>query len=741
MSSLKRGRDSKDDDNDNIEPPLKRHKSSHSNTNNNKNENKNILLPINECKDEILSIINDSDNDIIIITGDTGSGKSTQLSQILYSTNLYKSIIITQPRRIGAVSLSRRVAKEMNTNLGDIVGYQIRFNDYSSSNTKIKYVTDGILLRELLNNDHKIKYDVIILDEAHERSLQTDILFSILRDKIQRKENKFKLLITSATLNVDKFSSFFMNAPVYHINGRCFPVETFHIKQEQRDYINACIDTILQIHINQSLGHILCFLTGQEEIERACKLLGDKLDDIDEDELKYDCVILPAYGSLSYDKQQQIFAKVPDNCRKIIFATNIAETSLTVSDITYVIDPGLVKQKQFNFDTGIDELIINNISKISAIQRKGRAGRTKNGKCYRLYTKKELNEFDKETVPEILRANLCSTILTLKVMGIDNINNFEYLDKPNEFAFINALNKLYLLGAIDKNGKINKKIGYKMSKFPLDPIYSKILIESMEYESLDIALNLVSIISANNGNSSNIFIKNKNEQFESKYGDIISWLLVFNYFLKNDEQYEWCKDNFVNYKILKNALKIRDQLKQIVEREFDNNLLLKQSLKPIKSIRKVLAKSLFMQSAIKIDRKQNDNQNNRNLAFKSYGNSDYSDNVYIHPSSISTSMDELKWIIYLEITYTSKPYMKGICCIKYEWIKKLLPKCGHKIKWIESKENDVDDENKSKTNQNESSGNNKNDGNKNKKREKIDVNSVKERYLKRKMLKNKLKSL
>ena len=347
MASKRQRDDDDDDENDPMNPAPKKHKASNTiNTDTNSISH----LPINECKDEILSIINDRLNDIIIITGDTGSGKSTQLSQILYKSKLYNNIIITQPRRIGAVSLARRVSKEMNVSLGDLIGYQIRFQDYTHPiDTKIKYVTDGILLREILsiknNQQFQLKYDVIILDEAHERSLQTDILFSILRDMLKSKKYKFKLLITSATLNVDKFSDFFDGAPVYHIKGRCYPVEVFHIKSEESDYISSCTDTIINIHFNNDdNGHILCFLTGQQEIERACKILGDKIDAIlseSEDDPPYNCVILPAYGSLSYDKQQKIFAKVPENCRKIIFATNIAETSLTINDIKYVIDPGL----------------------------------------------------------------------------------------------------------------------------------------------------------------------------------------------------------------------------------------------------------------------------------------------------------------------------------------------------------------------------------------------------------------
>ena len=427
--ALKRGRD--DDESESIIPTNKRQKVSN---------DTDQSLPIDRCEEEILSLVTNPNNDIVIITGDTGSGKSTKLSQILYKSGKFKSIVVTQPRRIGAVSVSRRVATEMNCALGTTVGFRVRFNDCTSRDTKIRYVTDGILLRELTRHSKAVeKYDVIILDEAHERSLDTDILFSVLRQMTRKRRgrksknskssksvqsHRLKVIITSATLPMDKFCRFFEGAPLYHIEGRCHPVEVFHCKQPEREYLNAAIEAALRVHLQETdvseqgqLGHILCFLTGKEEIDRAVHLMGEAVDEaisIAESETEGnqvpDSIILGASGSMSQRDQQRIFAAVPPNCRKIIFATNIAETSLTVEGVAYVIDPGLVKQRQFEAEYGMDRLSVVSISKSAAVQRKGRAGRTRTGKCYRLYTRTELSEFDDDTLPEISRSDLCGTV-------------------------------------------------------------------------------------------------------------------------------------------------------------------------------------------------------------------------------------------------------------------------------------------------------------------------------------------
>ncbi|ETO29245.1 DEAD/DEAH box helicase [Reticulomyxa filosa] len=394
-------------------------------------------------------------------------------------------------------------------------------------------------------------------------------------------------------------------------------------------YVEASVEAALKIHQSKPPdGHILVFLTGQDEIDRACSLLGKRLDELELNGVNMpDVVILPAYAALSPEKQQMIFAKVPNNCRKIIFATNIAETSLTVDGVAYVIDPGLVKQKRFNPLTGMDALVIVNISRVAALQRLGRAGRTKEGECYRLYTTQEFEkEFPLETEPEIQRTNLCSTVLTLKSIGIDDPVKFQYLDRPSEEAIIEALVELYLLNCIDSTGKITD-VGKQISEFPLHPIFGKILIESVAHHCVEAALVVVSMASAggeevfvNPGRNAPAEVMDRaykaRVKFESRYGDPITWLLTFSDYMSEEQKWkeeknpskelkavlhEWCQNKFVKYRILERARDIKHQLKEIMIKMFNEKDLEKTTIKQIKHVRKCLSKALFMQSALKID--------------------------------------------------------------------------------------------------------------------------------------------
>jgi ATP-dependent RNA helicase DHX8/PRP22 len=310
-------------------------------------------LPIFNFKKDLLKSLSEIKENVLIIIGETGSGKSTQISQYLIEANYHKSGIIgiTQPRRVGAVSVARRVAEEFGCDIGDEVGYTVRFSNVTSSRTIIKYMTDGILLRECLVDSNLKNYSVIILDEAHERSVNTDILFGLMK-MIIKKRLDLKLLITSATLEETKFSSFFHDCPIFIVPGRSFPVEIFYVEERPVDYVEASLDIILKIHENEPQGDILLFLTGQSEIDQACKRLQKKfqkllIDRGSDKEIK-DLLILPLYAALPPSEQVLVFQSTPMNTRKVVIATNIAETSLTVDGIVYVIDPGYVKQKGFN---------------------------------------------------------------------------------------------------------------------------------------------------------------------------------------------------------------------------------------------------------------------------------------------------------------------------------------------------------------------------------------------------------
>jgi len=573
-------------------------------------------LPIYQYREDIVKLI--KENLFCIITGDTGSGKTTQLPQYviehlkacdllymnnneegikeesetvdkinnnsnikLYDTTIIKStiisksqidvpkIVITQPRRVAAIQMAKRVSYERRSTLGKEVGYSIRFEDCSSEETIVKFVTDGILVRECLADHNLSKYNVIILDEAHERSLYTDILFALCKKAVLKRNGDLRMIITSATLDTKQFSSYFNNCPVFQVAGRSHPVDIVYFNSRMEKRVENSVKLAIRIHLHESPGHILSFLTGFEECEQACKLCYQKLEELaSKGKNVPPMVIMPLYGAQNTDEQGMIFDKVPDNCRKLIFSTNIAETSLTVDGIGYVIDCGYVKQKIFNSKTSMDSLTIVPISKVQAVQRTGRAGRTGPGKCIRLYSEQFFEtQMSKASIPEILRVNLASTILTLKSMGIDNIVDFDFMEKPEKESILEALKQLYYLQAIDQDGRITR-LGIEISKFPLDCTYSRCLIASHFFNIKEEMNTLVSLISCENvwfnvnkyDEERKAIFDQKKLEFVDKFSDHMSFLNIYKEWEYNNFSEDWCKQNFLHYRALKQARKIRDQI-------------------------------------------------------------------------------------------------------------------------------------------------------------------------------------
>jgi len=354
-----------------------------------------------------------------------------------------KNIACTQPRRVAAMSVAKRVSEEMDVALGSTVGYTIRFEDKTTHATRLKYQTDGMLLRESMHDPLLSKYNVIILDEAHERTLSTDILFGLLKE-ILPKRPELKVVVMSATLNAERFQQYFEGSPMLDVPGRMFPVEVFYTQTPEQDYFSSAVKTVLQIHVDEGPGDVLVFLTGEEEIENACtdirnecKKLGDEAGPI---------TVIPLYSSLPPQQQNRIFDEAPPPNkkgklgRKVVVSTNIAETSLTIDGVVYVVDPGLSKQKVYNPRLRIESLLVSPISRASAKQRAGRAGRTRPGKCYRLFTERSFNQDLKEnSYPEIQRSNLATVVLNLKKLGIDDIVHFDYMDPPAPETLMRAL--------------------------------------------------------------------------------------------------------------------------------------------------------------------------------------------------------------------------------------------------------------------------------------------------------------
>lgn len=393
-------------------------------------------LPVFTCRSQLLNVIRE--NQITVIVGETGSGKTTQLTQYMHEDGYseFGMIGCTQPRRVAAMSVAKRVAEEMNIELGSLVGYAIRFEDLTSADTVIKYMTDGVLLRESLRESDLDSYSVLIMDEAHERSLHTDVLFGILR-KIVARRRDLKLIITSATLNAERFSNFFGGVPIYRIPGRTFHVEKYFAKTPPEDYVEAAVKQVMTIHLSFPVGDILVFMTGQEDIEATCQVIAERAAALDG---VPPILLLPMYSQLPADLQAKIFDGTQDGSRKCIISTNIAETSLTVDGIKYVVDCGYSKIKVYNPKIGMDALQIGPESQANANQRAGRAGRTGPGFCYRLFTERQyVSEMLVNQIPEIQRTNLGNVVLLLKSLGVEDLLAFDFMDPPPQENIMNSV--------------------------------------------------------------------------------------------------------------------------------------------------------------------------------------------------------------------------------------------------------------------------------------------------------------
>ena len=481
------------------------------------------ILPVELFFGEILGFL--SKNNILLIVGDTGSGKTTKLPIFLNFSGLQKSKVIccVQPRRIGAISISKMISKSMNVSLGSEVGFTIRFENYSSRRTKINFVTDGILLKEFTKNPLLEKYSILILDEIHERSSNIELILSLCKNLLKIRAD-LKLIMTSATINVEKFSKFFSNCPILCIPGKTFSIKLNYLKNFFAEFISNCYNSIIRIIKNSSDGDILVFLPGEKDIDTLGNLL---FISIEKKNITENVDIIPVFGNLPFKIQTKITRKNNQH-RRIILSTNISETSLTIPGILYIIDSGLIKKKLFNHFSFSHKLFTIPTSKSSAIQRAGRAGRTKNGTCLRNYTKWsyrfEMKEF---FCPEIKRGDFARIILFLKGLGLENIFSFDWIDFPTKNSFLSGLKTLFSLGALNKNGNLTKS-GRKILELPLDPQLGKSMISSHENGFLDDFIPIASLLLSNIPLEN--FCKIKNSFLKSSFvtGDHSFLLLIFN---------------------------------------------------------------------------------------------------------------------------------------------------------------------------------------------------------------------
>lgn len=524
-------------------------------------------LPVHKFRKQLLDAVNE--NQLMIVVGDTGSGKTTQLTQYLAEGGFADNGIIgcTQPRRVAAMSVAKRVAEEVGCKLGQEVGYTIRFEDCTSPETKIKYMTDGMLQREVLLDPNLRKYSVIMLDEAHERTIATDVLFGLLKKTLKRRLD-LKVIVTSATLDADKFSEYFNKCPIFTIPGRTYPVEIMYSREPESDYLDAALVTVMQIHLTEPQGDILLFLTGQEEIDTSCEILYERMKALGPS--VPELIILPVYSALPSEMQSKIFEPAPPGSRKVVIATNIAETSITIDQIYYVIDPGFVKQNAYDPKLGMDSLVVTPISQAQAKQRAGRAGRTGPGKTFRLYTEAAFqSEMLPTSIPEIQRQNLSHTILMLKAMGINDLLHFDFMDPPPTNTMLTALEELYALSALDDEGLLTR-LGRKMADFPMEPALAKVLIYSVDMGCSDEILSIVAMLSVQT-----VFYRPKEKQtqadqkkakFHDPHGDHLTLLNVYNGWKRSKFSNPWCFENFIQARSMRRAQDVRQQLVSIMER-------------------------------------------------------------------------------------------------------------------------------------------------------------------------------
>eukprot|EP01105_Mastigella_eilhardi_P014061 TRINITY_DN319_c0_g1_i1.p1 TRINITY_DN319_c0_g1~~TRINITY_DN319_c0_g1_i1.p1 ORF type:complete len:697 (-),score=165.37 TRINITY_DN319_c0_g1_i1:1149-3239(-) len=640
-----------------------------------------VRLPIFQCRSQLLYCLEKCA--VVVIIGETGCGKTTQIPQYLLEagwTEGGRMVCCTQPRRIAATSVAQRVASEMGCQLGQEVGYAIRFEDCCSAATKIKYVTDGMLVRETMLDPLLSRYSAIMLDEVHERSLYTDILLGLLK-KIRRKRPDLRLVVASATLNAEQIRDFFETNTtsdrtkdttcILSIEGRTFPVTTFYAEQPVSDYMEAALSAVLEIHGQEPAGDVLVFLTGQEEIDKMVELIHERAAALPNTRDKRgpppnplqpaSIRALPMYAGLTSEQQNRVFQPLRQGVRKVVVATNIAETSITIEGIVYVIDPGFVKLRTFNGRTGMDALVVTPVSQASANQRMGRAGRTKPGKCFRLYTEDSFYAtLQFGTVPEIQRSNLSSLVLQLKALGIDDIVHFDFISSPPYENLAHSLELLYALGAIDSNCRLTEPLGLQMAEFPVDPTLAKMILSSSSYNCGEEIVTIAAMLSVQNvfpQSENRVAVDRVRRGFAVYEGDHLTLLNVFNMFqLHAKDVKSWCSEKLISYRVMLKAVQVRSQLLKYARRF---KVELQRSDGDATCIRKCIVSGFFCNAA----QRQGDG---------SYRSIRGDRTLYVHPWSIVYSQPP-DWVVFHELVLTTKPYMRDVTAIDPQWLYDIAP--------------------------------------------------------------------
>ncbi|CAG5086489.1 Oidioi.mRNA.OKI2018_I69.PAR.g11228.t1.cds [Oikopleura dioica] len=583
-----------------------------------------LKLPIATYKQKFDELMERPEVPVICITGETGCGKSTQVSQWCMDyvnrtalTGARKMVGHILPRRVAAMTVAQRVADEVDVQIGQQVGYHIRFEEMFSKMTQLKFLTDGMLLREIISDPFFEKYSVIIMDEIHERTLATDILLGCLKE-ILRQRDDLKLIVMSATLDAGKFSKYFNDAPLIAVPGKTYPVDIFYVPEPEKDYVEAAVRTVVQIHLTaEEPGDILVFLTGLDEIEDTCKRIKEEVDKMGDD--VGDIKVFPLYSTLPINQQAKLFeSRPPDKA---------------------------------------------NGARANAQQRAGRAGRTGPGKCFRLFTEKAYqSEMQDFVYPEILRSNLGSVILNMKKLGIDDLIHFDFVDPPSPQSLFTAMETLNYLAAINDDGDITE-LGSMMAEFPLDPQLAKMVIASCEYNCSNEILSICCMLTV-----PQVFVRpaearraadESKIQFAHLDGDHLTLLNVYHAFKQHGDSPQWCYENFINFRSVQSADGIRQQLSRIMDRfSLPRRSCDFTSKDYYTNIRKALVAGFFMQVAHK-------EKSGHYLTIKDQ------QIVQLHPSTCLDHKPD--WVLYNEFVVTAKNYVRTTTDIKVDWVVEIAP--------------------------------------------------------------------
>jgi len=622
-------------------------------------------LPIFRVKKELLYLI--QQNQVTLVCGETGSGKTTQLPQYLHEAEWTKlgCIACTQPRRLAATSVCSRVAEEMCCKVGTQVGYSIRFENMSTQDTLIKYMTDGMLVREALTDPMLSNYGVIMIDEAHERTQSTDLILGLVK-KILAQRPQLRVIISSATLQAQEFVDFFGPeiCKTIMVQGRLFPVDEYFLESPTNNYIARTVELVANIHSSKPLEEdILVFLTGRDEIEQTVQAIADHSAKIHPKLPKL--MPLALYAGLSTESQYHIFEPSPENLRKVVVATNIAEASVTIEGIVHVIDCGYVKLRVYDPFTRIESLVKMPVSKAGAIQRKGRAGRTQKGACYRMFPQRQWDELPTSQPPELQRSALAPVLLQLKALGVNNILRFDFLSPPFREYLVEALEILYYLDAIDDHANLTPT-GKKMAQLPLGIMTSKVLVSSGEYGCSLEVLTIAAMSSLDT-----VFLENTNDKmalaaakrkFTVEEGDHLTYYNVYQAFVERRKQNQegvvrWCRNNYLDFQSLTKVVSVRVQLARYLDRF---GFPIQSSNGKTEPVLKCLVSGYFAHAAhIQGDGSYRVIQGNHL--------------VWIHPNSVLFTRNA-KWVVFQSMLETKeKVFMQGVTAVHPLWLPEVAP--------------------------------------------------------------------